>query len=329
VNPDLPDEVLDFAAAAEQAVVAAGGVELARRAFDDPKVRGDEVPALLSGLGIDDVDPRDGEVGLLAAAELVRITGAYALPYPVSARLAAPHDGDAAADFVAVVDGTPAVEHVEVGGRWLVVETDGTAWEPVPVLDSRRYTSARHVRPVTRGTSRGSVGLPDVALPLVLDGWRMLGAAEQAHAYATAHVGVRQQFGRALADFQAVQFRVADSEVAVRGLGLLARFTAWRWLVAPDEALVDAWALRVQAIETLKLVLANSHLLHGAVGFCDEHDLSVIDMGVQPAVRLPADLERSTELLGQAVRQHGFASPFSDPARATVEARRAAREVDA
>jgi alkylation response protein AidB-like acyl-CoA dehydrogenase len=124
-----------------------------------------------------------------------------------------------------------------------------------------------------------------------------------------------------------VQFHVADLEVAVRGLRQLAQFTSWRWFAAPDDAFTDALALRVQAIETVRSALNVSHLLHGAVGFCDEHDLAVVHMAVTPATRHPWDLESTTERLTARVAASGFASPFADPACPTVEDRRATREV--
>jgi hypothetical protein len=109
-----------------------------------------------------------------------------------------------------------------------------------------------------------------------------------------------------------VQFRVADCAVAVRGLQRLAQFTLWRLFTAPRDAVVDAMALRVSALETASLVLSNSHLLHGAIGFCDEHDLTTLDRSVQASLRLPTDLERTSELLFQAIDSGGFHGLF-DP----------------
>jgi Acyl-CoA dehydrogenase, C-terminal domain len=326
MNPNLPAEVVDFANSAERGVRAAGGVDLARRAADDPTVRAETVGSLLERLGLGQIEPRADLESALAAAQLTRLTGAYGLPYPVSARLAA--QGVADTDFLTLVDErTPQVEHPDLPGAWLAVDADGATWSIQPDgRGPRPYPSMAAVHGVRRTSAGPRLGAADVALLHVLESWRLLGAAEAAHAAALSHVQVRQQFGRPLARFQGVQFHVADAEVAVRGLRQLAQFTSWRSFTAPAAALVDALALRVQAVETVGLVLGLSHLLHGAVGFCDEHDLAVLDMAVTPATRLPWGLEETTEQLADLIAKDGFASPFADPSCPTVELRRIARE---
>ena len=325
MKPVLPDEVADFSRSAERSLRAAGGVDLARRAVDDPAVRLDVVPGLLERLGLAEIEPRSDLESALAAAALARLTGAFGLPYPVTARLAA--NGIDSADFLTVVDAAvPQVEHADLPGRWLTSDAAGetTGAEP-DGRGPRAFPSMAAVHGVRRTPSEAQLGPADAALVLILESWRMLGAAESAHEAATSHVQVRQQFGRPLARFQAVQFHVADGEVAVRGLRQLAQFTTWRWFDAPQSVSVDALALRVQAIETLGLVLGLSHLLHGAVGFCDEHDLAMVDMAVTPATRLPWGLEDTTEQLARLIAEEGFASPFADPSCPTVEERRAKR----
>jgi acyl-CoA dehydrogenase len=162
----------------------------------------------------------------------------------------------------------------------------------------------------------------DVPLALTLGAWQVLGAVERALELATEHVRERHQFGRPLAAFQAVQFQVADATVAVHSLRELCRFTMWRLHVAPDDRVVDALALRVHALECAHVILRTAHQLHGAVGFCDEHDLSILTRHTQPLLRLPAGLEASTEYLMHAVEAGGFASLFAPgPSRGTLEAR--------
>lgn len=328
MRPVLPGEVADFAVAAQRGVRAAGGVDLARRAVDDPAVRTEVIPQLLGRLGIGEIEPRADLESALAAAQLALVAGAYALPYPVAARLAA--SGVEAADFLVVVDDrVPQAEHADLPGAWLGVDITGATWTLEPNEPNQPHAfpfpSMASVQGVRRTAEPTRLSPVDAALALTLESWRLLGAAEAAHQAATSHVQVRQQFGRALARFQGVQFHVADSEVAVRGLRQLAQFTTWRSFVAPEAALVDALALRVQAIETVGLVLGTSHLLHGAVGFCDEHDLAMVDMAVTPATRLPWGLEDTTEQLAGAVTTDGFAGPFADPSCLTVEERRTAR----
>src|SRR4029077_12247908 len=74
----------------------------------------------------------------------------------------------------------------------------------------------------------GSVPVADVNLHLVLGSLRMLGAVQRSLDIVTEHVQARIQFGKPLADFQAVRFAVADASVAVRGLYELAKYTVCR-----------------------------------------------------------------------------------------------------
>ena len=70
MNPELPAEAVELAAAASKAFDALGGVDVARRAETDPGIRSTEVAPALDQLGIDDLDPRAGDLALSAAAAL-------------------------------------------------------------------------------------------------------------------------------------------------------------------------------------------------------------------------------------------------------------------
>src|SRR4029079_11746425 len=93
VNPELPSEALDLADSAGKAFTNLGGVDLARRAEDDPTVRATEVRPALDALGVHDLDPRDDPISLAAAAALCEAAGRVALPFPVSAALVRDADG--------------------------------------------------------------------------------------------------------------------------------------------------------------------------------------------------------------------------------------------
>jgi alkylation response protein AidB-like acyl-CoA dehydrogenase len=151
---------------------------------------------------------------------------------------------------------------------------------------------------------------------LTLTAWQTLGTLERALELAVEHVNTRHQFGGPLARFQAVQFQIADATVAVQSLRELAHFTLWRLWVAPLDRLVDALALRAHALESAHAVLRTCHQLHGAIGFCDEHDLSILSRHAQPLLRLSAGLEATTEQLMAAIDHTGFDSLFDAGATA-------------
>lgn len=296
MNSSLPEEVLSFSRSARRRLGSLGGAELALRAEQDRSER-TAVGKALAELGVGELDVRDGEHQLLACAELCRVSGALALPWPLVEQLTA-----VGGRPLALVDlGRPRVDHGDVLDGWLGCDLDGNAHDLVVGTP----TSAKlgpFLVPAELGAPQGRVSSDDVALHLVLGTWRLLGGLEAALAQVVEHVGVRRQFGRPLAEFQSVRFAVADASVAVRGLEELAKFTTWRLHCAPQpQRLVDATALRLHGAEKAVQVLRACHQLLGAVGFCDEHDVSVLDRHLQPLIRLPLSAEALAARLVPAV----------------------------
>jgi alkylation response protein AidB-like acyl-CoA dehydrogenase len=146
---------------------------------------------------------------------------------------------------------------------------------------------------------------------VALTGWQVLGTVDRAVELAVEHVQGRVQFGKPIAAFQAVQFQLADSAVAVAGLRELAAFTLWRLAAAPGAALADVLALRVHAVDVARTVLRTCQQLHGAAGVCDEYDISVLTRMVQPGLRLPWSAERTAAALSDAIQGDGFDGLFA------------------
>jgi hypothetical protein len=301
----LPDDVLAFGRSARSRFDALGGVRLALRAEADAEAR-TAVEAALAEIGAFDIDPRQGEDDLLAAAELCRVAGAVVLPFPVVETLLAVDSRR-----MALVDPRhPRIDHGDLGGAWIAVDLDGHA----QVAETGARTRSKlgpFVVPATLGDAAPDVPIDDVSRHLVLGSWRVLGGLETALALATAHVSAREQFGRPLAEFQAVRFAVADATVAVRGLTELAKYTAWRLTAATETArAVDAVVLRLHACDVAREVLRTCHQLLGALGFCDEHDVSVLDRHLQPLLRLPLAAEALVDRLVPAVSAGRIESLF-------------------
>jgi hypothetical protein len=211
----------------------------------------------------------------------------------------------------------PRIDHGDLPGRWVAADLDGNRY--LARMTSR--TSAKlgpFLVPATLGAAAGTVPAADIDLHLVLGSWRILGAAQQSLEIACEHVRSRVQFGKTLAAFQAVQFAVADAWVAVHGLYELAKFTLARPVSTPRQVLSsDALVLRLKAVDTARHVLRTSHQLLGALGFCDESDVSVLDRHTQPLMRLPIGAEGLALRLIPDVRdghlQTLFASTSADP----------------
>jgi hypothetical protein len=312
VNPVLPDEAVEFGVAATKAFAALGGVDAARRAEDDPRIRSTEVADALRALGIDDLDPRADADSLAAAAALCEAAGRVALPHPVASMLLRDADGR---PFTVVPDGGLRADHGDLAPAWVVAPLHGPAQlagPGGPPLSTRLGPFITDLVPEGLASNRATVGDTDadVLLHVVLTGAGILGTCDRAVQLAVEHVNDRIQFGKPIASFQAVQFQLADAAVAVAGLRELLHFTLWRLGEAADAAIADVLALRLQALDVARAVLRTCQQLHGAAGVCDEYDVSVLARLVQPALRLPWSAERTAHELMAAIQAHGFDGLF-------------------
>lgn len=297
---ELSDEAAEYGRQALRAFEAAGGDLLVQRAEADPSSRESLVGPVLAELGAWDLEPRGDPDSMEAAAALCRSAGYWALPYPVAERFARPSDLDIDG-LVVVASNRPAAALSGIDARWAAV-----------TLDGRRHritgTSAGGPAFVTRLelSPLDADGAADLALGLVLPCWTLLGMLDRALELTIAHVRLRQQFGQPLSAFQSVQFQLTDGEVERAGLEMLAKYTLWSVGERRDEALDDALALRMAALEAAEVVFRVTHQLHGAVGFCDETTLSWLSRHSQPLRRLPLGLSATRDLLTLRIDRHGL-----------------------
>ena len=100
---------------------------------------------------------------------------------------------------------------------------------------------------------------------------QMAGAIERLLALTTAHVTARQQFGRPLAGFQAVQQQLAQLAEDVAA----ARLAAHIGLAGPGFTLPRSAAAKIRCNEAATLACSIAHQLHGAIGATAEYDLQL------------------------------------------------------
>ena len=304
MNIDLSPEAREYGEQARRAFEAAGGDTLLQRAEAEPMQRASLVAPVLAGLGAWDLEPRADTDSAEAAAALCRSAGYWGLPYPLAERLARPADIDA--DGLIVVAGpAPAATIFGVEQNWATVTLDGRRARVTG-------TSAPRSAFVTSVTLAeiDDAGARDIALALLLPCWTLLGMLDRALDLTVAHVTLRQQFGQPLSRFQGVQFQLTDAEVERSGLEMLARY-ALSTVDTPD-ALADALALRLAAIEAAEVVFRVTHQLHGAVGFCDETVLSWLSRYSQPLRRLPLGLSATGAALTELLGTRGLTGLYSD-----------------
>jgi 3-oxo-4-pregnene-20-carboxyl-CoA dehydrogenase alpha subunit len=302
VNIELSEEATEFGRLAQRALEAAGGNELVQQAEADPEKREALVGPVLAELGAWDLDPRKGADELEAAAALCRSAGWWSVAYPVAERLCRPAGADVAG-LVVVSEGTPQAAVAYLDRRWAAVSLDGrrqlATARPLAVAPRR----SAFVTELDLSPAGGDDGSADVALGLVLGCWTLLGTLDRAMNLTATYLLQREQFGQPLAAFQGAQFQLTDGEVERAGLEQLAKYALWSVEASNDEAVADALALRLAAIEAADVVFRVAHQLHGAIGFCDETTLSWLSRYSQPLRRLPLGLsatrDRLTELLGR------------------------------
>ena len=311
MNTALPEDITEFGAVAAKRFVRFGGPQAALRAETEDHLRLDARSAL-ADLGAFDLDVRSGGDDLLAAAVLCQAAGAAALPYPLVEELLA-IDG---ARLALVNPEAPRIDHGDLAGDWIAADLDGTRYHVRP--SSR--TSAKlgpFLVPATLTEPDGTVPGADVDMHLTLGSWRVLGAVQQALEITRQHVTARMQFGKPLAEFQAVRFTIADASVAVRGLYELAKYTISRMgSTAAHVRSADALVFRLKATDTARQVLRTAHQLLGALGFCDESDVSVLDRHTQPLIRLPLGAEGLALRLMPGVPDGSLETLFSGPVSA-------------
>lgn len=103
----------------------------------------------------------------------------------------------------------------------------------------------------------------------------MAGAMGQALALSVEHVNTRQQFGRPLGKFQAVQQSLAVMACEVRAVDAAAAAMAARLDSAGfDAADFEVAAAKLRANRAVGVVTAIAHQVHGAIGFTREYDLN-------------------------------------------------------
>ncbi|HEY0595558.1 acyl-CoA dehydrogenase family protein [Sphingopyxis sp.] len=104
----------------------------------------------------------------------------------------------------------------------------------------------------------------------------MAGAMGQALALSIEHVNMRQQFGRPLGKFQAVQQSLAVMACEVRAVEAAAAALAARLDAVgrdPSTADFEIAAAKLRANRAVGVVTAIAHQVHGAIGFTEEYDL--------------------------------------------------------
>jgi acyl-CoA dehydrogenase len=101
---------------------------------------------------------------------------------------------------------------------------------------------------------------------------QLAAALEQVLAWTVQYAGERQQFGRPLARFQAIQMELAEMAGEVTAVTALVD-AAVQALGRGDDVVLPAAAAKVRAGAAVEVVARLAHQVHGAIGFTQEYRL--------------------------------------------------------
>jgi alkylation response protein AidB-like acyl-CoA dehydrogenase len=297
VNFEIDEQQRDFAASIDAALGSAD-VPAAVRAWSAGDTGpGRKVWATLSDLGVTALavaEKFDGieahPVDLVVAAERL---GYWGVPGPVAESIAvAPvlmaederSAGLASGELIATValrPHTPRAVDADTAGLILVAGDgevrDGAAGEKHESVDpARRLFDVTAVgEPQKADTARAfEFGALATAAQLIGAGQAMLDASVE-------YAKQRSQFGRVIGSYQAIKHKLADVYIAVELARPLVYGAALSLADGSPDTARDVSAAKAAASEAALLSARSSLQTHGAIGFTQEHDLSLLLLRVQ------------------------------------------------
>jgi alkylation response protein AidB-like acyl-CoA dehydrogenase len=126
----------------------------------------------------------------------------------------------------------------------------------------------------------------------------MVGGAQAVLDATVAYATQREQFGKPIGAFQAVQHHCANMAIDVLGSRFIAYEAIWR-LGRGLPAAVEVAVAKSWVSEAYQRVCALGHQVHGAIGFTAEHDLHYYTRHAIASALAFGDADTHTEALAQ------------------------------
>jgi alkylation response protein AidB-like acyl-CoA dehydrogenase len=165
--------------------------------------------------------------------------------------------------------------------RLALIEVAALPARPRVLVDRRCYASLHFDGGVVPGATLLPGALSSAALDRVLDivtvtmAAEMLGALQRAFEITVDYLRTREQFGKPIGSFQALQHRAAAMLCEIETLRAVVEAAA----LAADSGAADLGRLAALAkglaCETSRLVMAEALQFHGGIGMTDEHDIGL------------------------------------------------------
>jgi len=297
MNFEIDEQQRDFAASIDAALGAADMPAAVRAwAAGDP-APGRKVWAQLADLGVTALmvpEKFDGieahPVDLVVAAERL---GRWCVPGPVAESIAvAPillADDErsgalAAGELIATVAMPPQVPRAvdaDTAGLILVADdgkvSDGTAGEQVESVDPSRK--------LFEVSASGEGQAADVArayeFGVLATAAQLVGAGQALLDMSVEYAKQRSQFGTVIGTYQAIKHKLADVHIAIELARPLVYGAALSVADQSPETARDVSAAKVAASDAALLAARSALQTHGAIGFTQEHDMSLSLLRVQ------------------------------------------------
>ncbi|MBT8115024.1 MAG: acyl-CoA/acyl-ACP dehydrogenase [Arenicella sp.] len=219
----------------------------------------------------------DSGADLADAFAVLRVAGRYAVPIPLAEVLLGNRWLDGSDDNLISIgersgDRTLTVPWAQQAARCLAVTPDNRVFE----ISDYQSTSGRNIAFEPRDTLSGNfteIKTDDDAYELMALSRLSLasGALNRVLELTIQYVGEREQFGRPIAKFQAVQHNlaVAAAEVAAATRACDGAVEA----IGEERFVLEVAAGKGRVGEAITVVTEIVHQLHGAMGFTHEHQL--------------------------------------------------------
>jgi alkylation response protein AidB-like acyl-CoA dehydrogenase len=297
MNFELDEQQRDFAASIDAALAAADLPGAVRAWAQGDTSPGRKVWAQLADLGVtaltvsekfDGIDAHP--VDLVVAAERL---GRWCVPGPVAESIAvapillADDDRSAAlatGELIATVVLPPQVPRAvdaDTAGMILVASDgqvrDGTAGEQHESVDpSRKLFDV-----TTSGDGRPADVARAYEFGVLATAAQLVGAGQAMLDMSVGYAKQRSQFGTVIGTYQAIKHKLADVHIAVELARPLVYGAALSLADNSPATARDVSAAKVAAADAALLAARSALQTHGAIGFTQEHDLSLWLLRVQ------------------------------------------------
>jgi alkylation response protein AidB-like acyl-CoA dehydrogenase len=185
---------------------------------------------------------------------------------------------------VAMPPHVPRAVDADTAGLVLLAGADGTAGVSEGSA-GERHESVDPSRRLYDVTATGDARPADVGRAFefgaLATAAQLVGAAQALLDATVEYAKQRSQFGRIIGSYQAIKHKLADVHIAIELARPLVHGAALALADDPDTAARDVSAAKAAAGEAALLSARSSLQTHGAIGFTQEHDLSLLLLRVQ------------------------------------------------